>query len=215
MIVLYTSIKKERHAALMHKYLNSNPQEFKNKILKYRKWQDAQLALLGRVLLKLGLNKFYGITAYEIALSEYHKPFLKNLNIHFNISHAGSIVVCTIADFPIGIDVEWLDQEINYLDFRAQMTDNEFNTIQNSDNRIGDFLNYWTTKEAVIKAVGKGLMIPLNSFEISQNSCIIGHEIFYLNEIFINESYKCSVSSNDNRITKNEFHIDHVNLYDL
>lgn len=199
MIVLYTFIDENKHEYLLNRYLDICSEHFKKEVLKYRRWQDVQLSLLGRVLLEYGLRAYYDINEFEIGMLPNNKPFLKGHNVFFNISHSRDLSVCVIADFPVGIDVEFLDDTINYLDFRPQMTDNEFKKIHDSRSRVKSLFSYWTKKEAVLKAHGDGLMIPLESFEISEDECLIDHEKFYLTDIFIDENYRsCIASSNIN-----------------
>ncbi|MFP3581721.1 4'-phosphopantetheinyl transferase superfamily protein, partial [Arthrobacter sp. SIMBA_036] len=76
------------------------------------------------------------------------------------------------------------------------MTLNEFDKVHFSKDHVRSFFKYWTEKEAVIKAHGKGLLIPLQSFEIFQNQAVIENEKFYLKEIFIHEEYQCCIAAN-------------------
>ncbi|OXA98978.1 4'-phosphopantetheinyl transferase family protein [Flavobacterium pectinovorum] len=215
MIILYAFIKEDKHQDLLNRYSDISTKEFKEKILKYRRWQDAQLSLLGRVLLKYGLSTFYDIKEFEICYQSDKKPFLEGKNIYFNISHTNSLVTCVIADFPIGIDVEFLDKKINYLDFKPQMTFSELYRVGNSKNTVQGFFSYWTEKEAVIKAHGKGLLIPLKSFEISNNECIVENEKFYLKEIFIDKNYQCCIAANSDRIKHETVVLEELNLNTL
>ncbi|MCF2220336.1 4'-phosphopantetheinyl transferase superfamily protein [Chryseobacterium sp. PS-8] len=211
MVILYTFIEQDKHKYLLDKYSSIWSEDFDTRILKYRRWQDAQSSILGRILLQYGLNKYFGIKDYEIDQTSNHKPFLKNLEVCFNISHAGNLVICGISKLPIGVDIEYIDNKINLIDFKSQMTSNEFHKIQNSQDKIKSFFVYWTEKEAAIKAHGKGLLIPLKSFEIFQNQTIIENEKFYLKQIFIHEEYQCCVAS-INDIKLEDLEIEKVNI---
>ncbi|RMZ58771.1 4-phosphopantetheinyl transferase [Chryseobacterium nematophagum] len=211
MVVLYAFIDEQKHQYLSDKYSTICTEEFNAKILKYRRWQDAQLSLLGRILLKYGLNQYFSINDFEIDRTSNHKPILKNQNVHFNISHAGNLVVCGISKFSIGIDIESINPKINYTDFKSQMTPNEFNKIHFSEDKVRSFFTYWTAKEAIIKAQGKGLLIPLQSFEVFQNQTLIEKEKFYLKEIFIHKEYQCCIASN-NDIRKQNIQLEQLNL---
>ncbi|MCQ9634350.1 4'-phosphopantetheinyl transferase superfamily protein [Chryseobacterium sp. WG23] len=197
MIILYSFIDENRHKFLIDRYLNAFPEDFKKDILKYRRWQDAQLSLLGRVLLEHGLNAHYGIRGAEIGRLSNNKPFLKGHTVHFNISHSKNLVACAIADYPIGIDIEFSDDSINYLDFQFQMTAGEFEEIHQSEDQINSFFTYWTKKEAVLKAEGSGMMIPLDSFEILNNECLIEGKKFFTKEFFIDKRYHCCIASEE------------------
>ncbi|BAP29567.1 4'-phosphopantetheinyl transferase [Chryseobacterium sp. StRB126] len=200
MVILYTFISEEKHQYFLDRYLNSFPEEFRQNILKYRRWQDAQLSLLGRVLLQVGLKSHFHIDEAQIMRSPDNKPYLKDQHVHFNISHSKELVVCAIAEFPIGIDVEFIDHTINYRDFQFQMTEGEFHKIDRSEAQIGDFFSYWTHKESVMKAHGGGMMIPLDSFEIVNDECEIECKKFFTKEIFIDENYQTCIASEDKNI---------------
>ncbi|MFS4474647.1 4'-phosphopantetheinyl transferase family protein [Chryseobacterium sp. T20] len=169
-------------------------------ILRYSRWQDAQLSLLGKVLLQYGLKTYYNIAEAEIGILPNKKPYLKGLDLHFNISHSKDLVVCAIAEYPLGIDLEFNSPEVSYLDFEFQMTANEFKEIHNSEDKTKSFFTYWTRKEAVIKVHGAGMMLPLDSFEILHNECIIEDEKFFTKEIFIHEDYPACIASSDQKI---------------
>ncbi|WP_347217415.1 4'-phosphopantetheinyl transferase superfamily protein [Chryseobacterium sp.] len=195
MVILYTFINESKHQDLLDRYLSSFPEDFQQGILKYRRWQDAQLSLLGRVLLQLGLKSYYHVDDAQILRSDDHKPYLKDQDLHFNISHSKELVACVIAEFPIGIDVEFIDHTLHYQDFQFQMTKSEFDKIEGSEDQIGDFFSYWTRKESVMKAHGGGMMIPLDSFEILNNECKIDSKKFFTKDFFINENYQSCIAS--------------------
>jgi 4'-phosphopantetheinyl transferase len=183
----------------MQEFLLKFPINFQNKITSYRRWQDAQLSLLGRILLYRGaanFNKKY--KEASIKYTKYNKPYFgeEEEEVCFNISHSGEIVVCVVTNVcDIGIDIE-LQRDIQIEDFQPQMTEGEWIKISTSFNKMDSFYNYWTQKEAVIKGCGKGLYLPLKSFEISQNIAIVDNEKFFLKEIKLDKKYKCHIATN-------------------
>lgn len=202
MIILYTFINETKHQSILNKYLPAFSLEIRKDILRYRRWQDAQLSLLGKVILRDGLRTYCNISEPEIGTLPNKKPYLKGNDLYFNISHSKDLVVCAIAEYPLGIDVEFNDPNISYLDFTFQMTTNEFEEIHDSDDKIKGFFTYWTRKEAVIKAHGAGMMIPLESFEVVENKCIIEDEKFFTKEIFIHEDYHGYIASSNQKMKK-------------
>lgn len=197
MIILYTFISEEKHQSLLDRYLPVFSDDIQRDILKYRRWQDAQLSLLGKVLLLQGLSTYYDIFDAEVKVNSNNKPYLKGNPVHFNISHSKDLAACVIAEFPVGIDVEFFDTSISYVDFEFQMTTGEFEKINGAEDRIGSFFTYWTAKEAIIKAHGDGMMIPLDSFEVSNNVGIVDGEKFFIKDIFIDKNYCSCIASND------------------
>lgn len=196
MIYIYdTYLSEDNHKILLQRELSAFPFDFVERLKRYRRWQDIQLSLLGRVLLFKGIKEHYqlNLTPGDIKYNQYNKPFFEGNQIYFNISHSGEIVVCAITDkLEIGIDIE----KINVIDihsFKFQMTDRQWDKITLDDDVNEAFFNYWTQKEAVIKASGLG-QIDFHSFEIVDNFTIIGKEKFCLKEIKLDKKYKCNIA---------------------
>ncbi|WP_268225683.1 4'-phosphopantetheinyl transferase family protein [Sinomicrobium oceani] len=193
----YARISREYHDELIQRFLRDFSKEFQYKILNYRRWQDAQLSLLGRLLLKQGLKDLHNIPTnknLDIQYSDYNKPYLVNEFLKFSISHSGNIAVCTITNFnDIGIDIEKM-KSVEVSLFKNQMTIFEWKLINNSIDKKNAFYNYWTQKEAVIKANGKGLSIPLTSFEIIDSQVLLNNELYTLKELKIAQDYKCHLA---------------------
>ncbi|MDI5888439.1 MULTISPECIES: 4'-phosphopantetheinyl transferase family protein [Flavobacterium] len=194
--IYYSYLSEEEHRKLLEIDLPKFPKDYQEKIKRYRRWQDAQLSLLGRILLFKGIEQIYKHNPLDkvIKHTKFSKPYFEDNFIHFNISHSGEIVVCALSDeSEIGIDIE-IVTDIEIEDFKSQMSENEFGKIVISSNSTRSFFDYWTQKEAVIKAQGEGLSIPLSSFEVSDYRTMINGEKFFLKEIKINDKYKCYVS---------------------
>ena len=194
--IYYSYLSEENHESLLKNDLPKFPVDYQEKIKRYRRWQDAQLSLLGRKLLFNGIEEIYRHNALDkvIKQTKYNKPYFDDNLIEFNISHSGDIVVCALSDeHEIGIDIEII-KDIEIDDFKFQMTEKEWDKIIISNNKKNAFFDYWTQKEAVIKAHGHGLSLPLKSFEIIDNKTKINEENFYLKEIKIDEMYKCYIS---------------------
>jgi len=125
--------------------------DFIEKIKKYKRWQDAQLSLLGRILLFRGIREQYNINLEEkdICYDTYSKPFFKGNPVYFSISHSGEIVICAISGKEsIGIDIEKLT-EINIDNFKRYMRNSEWNRIVFSNEKHQAFFDYWTQKEVL------------------------------------------------------------------
>lgn len=194
--IYYSYLSEKNHESLLKNDLPQFPADYQEKINRFQRWQDAQLSLLGRILLFKGVKEAYKQKpeAKEIIQTLYNKPYFEDNSVLFNISHSGEIVVCALSDeHEIGIDVEIITN-IETADFKSQMTQKEWDKIVLSLNKKEAFFDYWTQKEAVLKAQGHGLIIPLKSFEILDNTTKINEEKYYLTEVKIDEKYKCHLS---------------------
>lgn len=191
----YTYIRQSAHHALLSKYLSKFDLAFQRKILRFHRWQDAQLSLLGRVLLFDGLEPFnLSKDNIKIEYSKYCKPYLKDKGVEFNISHSGELVVCVISDqSSLGVDLE-LKKHIEIEAFKHLMTDSEWCAISSSSNELDAFYRYWTQKEALVKAIGKGFSLPLNSIEILDCKANIENEMYWVREVNIDQDYKCHLA---------------------
>lgn len=213
--IYYSYLSEENHESLLKNVLPKFPADYQEKIKRYRRWQDAQLSLLGRILLFKGIEEIYNQKPHnkEIKYTKYNKPYFGDNLIQFNVSHSGEIVVCALSDeHEIGVDIEIItDVEID--DFKFQMTEKEWDKIIISSNKKDSFFDYWTQKEAVIKAHGHGLSIPLKSFEISADTTQINGKKFFLKEIEIDQQYKCYISlyENINEISVKKHNINSIN----
>ncbi len=106
----------------------------------------------------------------ELVPDDYGKPFLlvagKKNPIYFNLSHTSGLIACAISrDRQVGIDVEFKTgshDDIVQQFFHPQEV-RAYQALSQID-RIERFYTIWTLKEAYLKAVGRGLHFPLNSF---------------------------------------------------
>ncbi len=197
MLILYAEVQETKHSALLQHNMHLFLRDHRNKLLRYRRWQDIQLSLLGKLLLKEGMRYFNKeVNLKELYYTKYAKPYLIGSFPGFNISHSGSLAVVVISDQnpEIGVDIE-KKHSIKIEDFIGQMTRNEQETIFNSENPLDQFFIYWTQKEAVLKAHGKGLSIPLRSFEVNEDQALIDDVMFYTTEIMLRNEYSCHVAS--------------------
>jgi 4'-phosphopantetheinyl transferase len=95
-------------------------------------------------------------------------------DIPFNLSHTGGLALVAIAGVGrVGIDAETVRPEIEVEDLsRRFFAPAEAAAILAlpSNARLAAFLNCWTRKEAFVKALGGGLSVPLDSFQVSVRS---------------------------------------------
>jgi 4'-phosphopantetheinyl transferase len=102
------------------------------------------------------------------------KPQLAGLHaasgLHFNLSHSGSHGLLGVAGHAIGVDVE---QQRPMPDLhalaRANFASSEVQALLAlpAELQHDGFFACWTRKEAIVKALGGGLSIPLADFDVS------------------------------------------------
>ncbi|HEY6978202.1 MAG TPA: 4'-phosphopantetheinyl transferase superfamily protein [Chitinophagaceae bacterium] len=196
MIKLFLSnYRNKLNEAEFFKYLNLFPEEIINKILRLKRWEDRQATLYGKLLLKKGLEEA-GLDPglIDLKYTKYGRPYLEHA-FDFNISHSAGYVVCVIStNSKIGIDIEEV-KAIQIDDFKEHFSKEEWNTITGSDDKYFWFYYYWTAKEAVIKAEGKGLNLPLKDIIINNSKTKIEQTIWYIKRISFDNSYILQIAS--------------------
>lgn len=111
--------------------------------------------------------------AWSFTRSEQGKPVLcedlqARTRLHFSLAHTHGLVVCAVArDRELGIDVESVARHVDIMDIAAHyFSPAEVEQLQSceGDIRRVRFTEIWTLKEAYVKAIGRGLSIPLKDF---------------------------------------------------
>ena len=142
----------------------------------------------------------------------YGKPYLVNdCDFHFNISHSGIWIVCAISKKPVGIDIELIEPKKAHV--VEKIADRFFSKEECADisskevgKRLYFFYEMWTLKESFIKAIGKGLAIPLDSFIVKiedsgprlENN--LGDE-YTFKQYDLDKNYKVAVCSTENHFS--------------
>jgi 4'-phosphopantetheinyl transferase len=102
---------------------------------------------------------------FLLAKNEFGKPYLtSHPDFHFNISHTQNAITIAFSDVEIGVDIERVRESEMQIAHRF-FTSNEISYIEAGD-KAERFFEIWTKKEAYIKWQGKGLSIPLRSFDV-------------------------------------------------
>jgi 4'-phosphopantetheinyl transferase len=192
MTILYFShIESALDKALFRDYLARIPAELGRKATNFRRWQDSHASLFGKLLLLEGLKEFGHRPDLEgIRYGQYLKPFFDN-GVQFNISHSGEYVVCIMSTVAkVGIDIEKV-QRVTVDDFKPYFLEPEYNEIISADDPCSKFFEYWTRKEAVVKADGMGLKMPLDSFCVQDDTVQIGPDVWHIHRVNFTPGYHC------------------------
>src|SRR4051794_11215503 len=143
---------------------------------RWRRAEDRDRFLVGRVLLRLLLARALATepAAVELTHAEPHgKPRLGRpaRDLEFSVSHSGERVVVALAvGTPVGVDVQRVRADLS-LDRvgRALLSADEAETMARvpAAGRPRALAVWWTRKEALVKATGEGLSVPLPSFAVT------------------------------------------------
>jgi 4'-phosphopantetheinyl transferase len=115
-----------------------------------------------------------GPAAWRFQRDRYGRPFIAHPQrtepLCFSLSHTDGLVACVVSPCEtVGIDVEATDRHTAPL----EIAETFFSPEELADllalpppERKDRFFDYWTLKEAYIKARGMGLRLPLDKFSI-------------------------------------------------
>ncbi|MCF6324772.1 MAG: 4'-phosphopantetheinyl transferase superfamily protein [Gammaproteobacteria bacterium] len=133
--------------------------------------------LLSRVLVRTSLSRYDNINAkaWFFTGGEHGRPEISSplSNLRFNLSHAEDYIVLAVTrHHDIGIDIEYMQRKASCLKIAAEY----FSGIENASllalpekaQRVA-FYDYWTLKEAYLKACGLGVMAGLDHFGFQLN----------------------------------------------
>jgi 4'-phosphopantetheinyl transferase len=133
--------------------------------------RDQWLFVLARRLVRKGLRDCFGIESPCFVAGAYGKPALRDHDVAFNISHTAGFVAGAFArGCDLGIDVERADHGADTDALaRDHLAPSERDRLARMApaSRHAAFLRLWVLKEAIIKADGRGLSLPLDSFAVS------------------------------------------------
>jgi 4'-phosphopantetheinyl transferase len=154
MLTIYQAdAKRIQGEKSLEKLLEKLPVDMHKRALRYKFKKDAYNFVVGRLLLKRGLEALGKVDQFErIAYQTSGKPFLDD--VFFNISHSGDLVVCVLSTKGVvGIDIEKI-KEVKLEDFDAWFSKKEWTEINNASSPLQKFYWYWARKESIIKALG-------------------------------------------------------------
>jgi 4'-phosphopantetheinyl transferase len=158
MLLYYTTIDTPCGEAIWNRHFEMLSPECMKRNMLYEHKVEKKRHLLGRLLLHSGFSALgAAINPLEnIQYNMFDRPFVKG-DIDFNISAAGKYVVCAMGkNIRLGIDVEpYIQNDIAY--YKHTMSEAQWQEIILSEQPGREFINRWTVKESVIKAVGNGI----------------------------------------------------------
>ncbi len=125
---------------------------------KYRLEDDRLRSIAAGALLYTVL----GLEEKDISVGRYGKPYAENAPC-FNLSHGGDYAVLAVGECTVGVDIE-PDNRENCRVARRVMTPEELRWMEELPSRRFPLL--WTMKEAMSKAVGRGIGIGFEKYSV-------------------------------------------------
>jgi 4'-phosphopantetheinyl transferase len=142
--------------------------------------RDHDLYVSAHAFLRQVLSRYAPVSPqdWRFLANAYGKPAIADQEyqwLHFNLSHTQGMVACAVANQrQVGVDIEHGNRQIDV----AILSQYVFSTLEAMDvlsapsqeEQKRRFFNYWTLKEAYIKAKGMGLSMPLQQFSMTKTA---------------------------------------------
>lgn len=210
-MVEITVVKLSNMISFQKKLLNFVSLERKIKTISLKNEQDKKQSLISELLIRKTASDYLNVPMEQLKISynPYGKPYIDNIrHFNFNISHSDDFVVIATSKYHVGIDIEKVKQ-INIDIAKRFFTNKEYEYIssfQSEKEKEFAFYQLWTLKESYVKALGQGISIPLNSFEVFMENSVItvnynNKKNYHFYTTKINE-YILSVTFQNERINK-------------
>lgn len=121
---------------------------------RYRREIDRKRCILADALARLALSEGTALAPEELAFAQTPegKPYAVGLDRHFSLSHSGALVLCAVADFPVGVDIQLKRPVSEPLTRRMERAGYRGETEE-------DFFAWWVRQEAAGKLAGTGLSL--------------------------------------------------------
>ncbi len=187
--------------------LYKNLSEYRqNKISRRKILTDKLLTLTSSSLIVKALSEI-GVEEKNAVYEEnsYGCPKISNVeNFNFSISHSEEMAICAYSEKTIGCDIELIKYP-NYKIVTRFFTKEEkdfLETLQSAKIKEKMFFHIWTGKEAISKALGKGIALGFSTFSLVEEGLIVDEitvEGKKLHLKFIeNKNYMICVAAEDN-----------------
>jgi 4'-phosphopantetheinyl transferase len=158
----------------IHHYASVLSIDEQKRAARFRFERDRHRFIVSRGIVRSILGNYLNLPPAQIQFGygDRGKPFLQVLeaDLSFNLSHSQEWLVCAVAErCQVGIDVEF-SRPLSDLEqlTRRFFAPQEHRTIMAlpPEEQPTVFLQYWTAKEALLKAIGEGL-VDLSSLELA------------------------------------------------
>lgn len=195
-IHIYTiNFSTERNS--VENYIQFIPEDEKVKVNRSKFSVNRQNSIITYYFRRKILSQYLIIEPSEIEFSynSYGKPLIsehQRSGIHFNYSHSGEFLIFAISkNIEVGVDIELVKDLPDMIDlaknYFSEKELQHFHSLENKTDRVNFFYEIWTRKEALLKALGTGIIDDLRSINLMTLNNITGQPdlIYFLGNSYI------------------------------
>ena len=134
----------------------------------------------------------YGRKSKDVLLTKEGKPYLKDDELCFNISHSGSMVMLAVSEDQIGADIQ------KAVEYKASLYERITSDAEKNQEELKDLKRLWAAKEGYSKLTGKGISVDFSTITVIEKEtdfCIYdGNELkAYGKRVYEDENYAAIV----------------------
>lgn len=153
----------------------------KSRAERFRNNSDYCCYVTVHALLRIELSRVLGTKAksIKIGVTEYGRPFIPGIDLPFSLSRAKNLFAFVVghSNQIIGIDIEQIKPAIDFISIsRNYFSINEQQLIlslKDNADQIRAFFEIWTRKEALLKALGIGIITELSKVQVLEGGNIL------------------------------------------
>lgn len=165
--------EQEYSEELLSRYWKLASDDERQRNARFHFARDRKRHLITRAMTRVVLSRYAAIapTDWTFGTNRFGRPQISNpdasaAGLSFNVAHSSTVIVIGITkQRALGVDTENLSIEPDQIEiadrFFAAEESSHLRALAH-DKRAERFLEYWTFKEAYVKARGAGLSIPIN-----------------------------------------------------
>lgn len=169
------------------------PEVQQEKVLSFVQQKDYNATFFGKVLLEYAFRENGQTLDWDdVVYNEKEKPYIKNSEIDFNLSHSGKYVALAIGNGLLGIDIE-MHRSVRLDLFNRQFQEDEWQKIRSSEDSLEQFFLFWAIKEAAIKADGRGVEVLSKTHILSDNQIQIEEKVWNYQSFYFLKGYSMAI----------------------
>jgi 4'-phosphopantetheinyl transferase len=130
--------------------------------------EDRSRYVAGRSILRVAAGKILGVAPHNVPLRVTEGRVVLDAahNLHVSIAHSGELVGCALARRRVGVDLQRIDAPPDATLVRRTCTAAETAAVTQAADSTEAFHQIWVRKEAIGKALGIGLALPLRQVDV-------------------------------------------------